>query len=111
MKIQLYIINEFDGPCPKNIAEKRMDGKFYYIHPSVRNIKVHHGMQPKNPTLVEDFGIELEFKSGRLFGYLTKESIATYGNNKTPRSWQGAIEFSFPCKHKPRLWNLKETKI
>ncbi len=52
-----FIVNDFDRPDEERIAGKGKDGKFYYIHPSLRDVKLYHDMTPTNPTPLEDFGI------------------------------------------------------
>lgn len=92
--MKYYIVNEYDRPDGERIAEKRENGKFYYMHPSLRNVKQFHGMTPTNPTPIEDFGIVWSVVDGVFHGKLTNPSIATYKDGK-PRRWQGWEEFSF----------------
>ena len=93
-----FIVNSFDKPCAKLVAEKRDDGKFYYVHPELCELKIHHGMTPTDPTPLEDFGIEWTEHDGHLFGTLNREPIAKYSTGKS-RSWQDHSNFYFklPC--------------
>jgi hypothetical protein len=94
-----FIVNQFDKPCEKSIAEKRDDGKFYYVHPSLCDDKSYHGMTPDNPTPLEKFGIEWTEKDGYLFATLAHKSTAEYPNGKI-RLWQDHKNFYFklPCQ-------------
>lgn len=71
-----FIVNDFDRPDEERIAERREDGKFYYIHPNLRNIKRYRGMTPTNPTPLEDFGIWMEIRDGKFRGKLVDPSQA-----------------------------------
>jgi hypothetical protein len=90
----LYIVNVFDCPSEEHLAEKRSNGKFYYVHPSLRKEKRYHGMTPENPTPVEDFGLIVERSGGRVAGVLAGESRAVYRDGR-PRKWQGRESFEF----------------
>lgn len=89
---RFYIVNRFDCPNEQHMSEKRADGLFYYIHPSLRHDKAYWGMNPSNPTPVEDFGISLTIENGVIRGVLKYPSIATYLDDR-PRKWQGADAF------------------
>lgn len=93
-----FIVNDFDRPDEERIAGKGKDGKFYYIHPSLRDIKLYHGMRPNNPTPLEDFGIRWMVDAGKFVGMLIDECRATYQDGK-PRKWQGAEQFSFSIQN------------
>ena len=93
--MKLFIVNDFDRPDERHIAEQRPDGKFYYVHPDLRDIKDYWGMTPDRPTPLEDFGIRTISRLGVLTGALTDRSIATYRDGR-PRKWQGSSPFSFP---------------
>ena len=89
---QLFIVNDFDRPQAKHIARQGRHGKFFYVHPLLRNVKQFHGMTPTDPTPVSDFGISLEIRDGAIYGKLDRESVATYRDGK-PRKWQCESEF------------------
>jgi hypothetical protein len=89
-----YIVNLFDRPDERHITEKRQDGLFYYIHPSLRDEKRYWKMNPLNPTPVGDFGISITIENGMIRGSLTSPSVAKYGDGR-PRKWQGADDFTF----------------
>lgn len=91
---RFYILNEFDRPSARHIAEKRADGKFYYVHPTLCDIKDYHGMTPANPTPLADFGIEWTTKDGLLVGERVYESTATYADGRI-RPWQDDPTFDF----------------
>lgn len=89
-----FIVNDFDKPCERFVAEKRADGKYYYVHPDLCDIKVYHGMTPDDPTPLDDFGIEWTVDDGQLFGTLTRKPTATYHDGRT-RYWQDQSSFHF----------------
>ena len=94
---RFYIVNDFDRPEVETIAEKREDGKFYYIHPKLKEEKMYWGMTPHNAaTPLEDFGIQVKLKNGVFEGEMTKylPGKACYGDGK-PRKWQGTQYFQF----------------
>lgn len=93
-KMKLYIANTFDRPDERHIAEKRLDGRFYYIHPTLCDEPVYWGMTPNNPTPLEEFGIDVAVDDGILEGRLVRESEATYDTGEE-RRWQGGSPFSF----------------
>lgn len=92
---EAFIVNDFDRPDEERIAMKGKDGKLYYIHPSLRDVKAYHGMTPSNPTPRQDFGILWMVDAGEFVGMLMDESVATYRDGR-PRRWQGVERFSFP---------------
>lgn len=94
-KPRLFIVNSFDRPDPRHVAEMRADGKLYYIHPELKDEKKFHGMSPDHATPLEDFGIKVEFIGNCLEGSKTEKSKAKYSNG-TPREWQGQTKFSIP---------------
>jgi len=87
-----YILNCYECPNEQCITKKRRNGKFYYIHRKLKNIKEYWGMEYKNPTPVEDFGIVLTRENGFLCGKLENPSKAVYEDGR-PRKWQGSTEF------------------
>ena len=94
---QLFIVNDYDRPEAKTIAEKRSNGQSYYIHPGLRGDKKYHGMTPSNPTPLEDFGIRWTIENGEIYGEQSDPSVATYKDGK-PRKWQGETTFIFPIQ-------------
>jgi hypothetical protein len=93
-----FIVNDFDRPDEERIAGKGPDGKFYYIHPSLRDVKLYHGMTPTNPTPLEDFGIRWMVDAGKFVGMLIDECRAAYRDGR-PRKWQGVERFSFSIQN------------
>ena len=93
-----FIVNVYDRPDEKGIAERRANGYLYYVHPSLRDEKKYWAMNPDNPTPLEDFGIRWTIESGQFRGNLVDQSRATYGDGRT-RKWQGDDEFSFPLQN------------
>jgi len=89
-----FIVNDFDRPDEERIAQQRADGKFYYIHPTLRKVKRYWGMTPENPTPLESFGISIALIGGEFRGCHNNESTATYRDGR-PRRWQGEGLFSF----------------
>ena len=87
-------MNSSDRPSEEHIAERRKDGKHYYIHPTLRDKKQFHGMTPSHPTPLESFGLLVDVKGGVFVGVRHGESIATYADGR-PRRWQGSQRFSF----------------
>lgn len=98
----LYIVNDFDRPEAKHLAARRKDGKFYYVHPFLRDKKEFHGMTPKRPVPLDDFGFAYKLEDGVITGHAVKASTATYEDGKL-RQWQGgpAFEFKFKRKNQP----------
>ena len=89
-----FIVNDFDRPDEERIAQRRADGKFYYIHPTLREVKRYWGMTPANPTPLESFGISIALIDGKFRGCHDTESTATYRDGRH-RRWQGEHLFSF----------------
>lgn len=89
-----FIVNDHDRPSEHHLAERRADGKFYYVHPDLWDVKAFHGMTPTSPTPVKEFGITVEIRHGLLRGDNEFDSRATYRDGR-PRRWQGARRFSF----------------
>lgn len=95
---KFFIVNETDRPCELLIAERRDDGKLYYINPILRKDKDFHGMPFREATPLENFGIEFEIENNDTFkGQLKNFSIATYEDGSS-REWQGNESFSFDYK-------------
>ncbi len=95
-----FIVNIHDRPSEAHIAEKREDGKFYYVHPALRHDKRFWGMTPSNPTPIEDFGMLVDVKAGIFVGVRddTAPVTATYLDGRE-RRWQGSRTFSFPFQN------------
>ena len=84
-----YIVNDFDCPEERLIAEKRGDSLFY-IDAGLIN---HGPMSMGRATLVTDFGITLHEEDGYLIGERVAEiGVAKYANGDT-RRWQGSDTF------------------
>lgn len=93
-KPRFYIVNRYDCPDERHIAEQLSNGLFYYINPSLRDEKRYWKMNHPGPTPVEDFGISITIANGMIRGSLVSPSIAKYGDGQ-PRNWQGADKFEF----------------
>lgn len=101
MTPQLYIVNDFDCPCERLIAEER-DKLLYYIAPEMQKNWHDRPMGMEKATKLEDFGILYDVKAGILAGALDRNaSIATYHNDR-PRKWQGSAAFTMPYPPKPQ---------
>jgi hypothetical protein len=94
-----FIVNRYDRPSEYHIAERRKDGHLYYVHPKLRKEKRYWAMNPDDPTPLEDFGIRIMIKGGKLHGKLVDPSRATYLDGRV-RKWQGDDEFFFDCQNK-----------
>lgn len=106
MKSNLYIVNTTERPAEAFLAIKREeDGKFYYVHPELIWDNRYHGMTPRNPTPVEDFGITIAIEDGVVIGEMTGQSVAMYHDGR-PRQWQGSRSFKFQLDRMP--WDLPE---
>jgi hypothetical protein len=93
-----FIVNRYDRPSEYHIAERRKDGHLYYVHPKLRKEKRYWAMNPDDPTPLEDFGIRIMIKGGKLHGKLVDPSRATYLDGRV-RKWQGDDEFFFDCQN------------
>lgn len=93
---QLFIVNQYDRPDERNLAELR-NGKYWYVHPELSGMKYFFGMTHENATPVEAFGIEItrDKDRGVIIGKLTGETRANYRRDGSPRRWQGAYNFEF----------------
>lgn len=90
-----YIVNGFDRPCERLIAERRADGLLYYVHPELRDQKSYHGMSAEESVPVADFGIQLSIEDGMLHGIQIYDSRAIYPDGRG-RRWQGSSRFRVP---------------
>lgn len=92
-----YVVNTYDRPSEEHIAQKRADGKFYYVHPRLKNVKQYWGMTPENPTPIEAFGIRIALMDGMLYGATdpSARSVTASYSDGSPRKWQGAKSFEF----------------
>ena len=90
-----YIVNRYDRPSEEHVAERRADGKFYYVHPSLRRDKRYHGMTPDDPTPLEAFGMLVDVKAGILAVAMCGDlpHTATYPDGRK-RHWQGRPVFT-----------------
>lgn len=101
-KARFYIVNDFDRPAEKFVAELAEDGNLYYIHPELRVKWSGKGLSAEEAASLEDFGIHTTIKDGMIHGQFLTESIATYRDGK-PRKWQGDLRFSFPYLGLPNI--------
>lgn len=98
---RFVILNEFDRPYSELIAERRPDGLYYYVHPRLRGDNSFLGMDPGQPTPIEDFGVAWRI-DGHKFHWTFDASLhkATYSDGQ-PRMWQEDARFgSFPYTEK-----------
>lgn len=89
-----YIVNSFDRPWPRHIAQAR-DGKLYYIHSDLRDEKQFHGMRMDEAVPIVDFGVTLSIEDRFLVGIQTAPSRAHYSDGRV-REWQGNGKFRLP---------------
>lgn len=86
---EYVIINHFDRPCARLIAEvTKVEGEYVegrYITTGAR-MKVCRGLL-SDVVPVSDFGIQLQFYNGRVTALEVEESHAAYPDGK-PRRWQ-----------------------
>ena len=97
-----FVVNTYDRPSEEHIAQKRADGKFYYVHPRLKNVKLYWGMTPENPTPIEAFGLRIALMDGMLYGATDPRlpKTAAYSDGR-PRKWQGAKSFEFRFQNDP----------
>lgn len=88
-----YIVNTFDRPYERLIAEARK-GMLFYVHPEMQAEWKDVPMSMDEATPLEDFGIEVTINEGVFHGDWNKRSTATYPNGRR-RFWQGHPQFSF----------------
>ncbi len=95
MNPKLFIVNQFDRPCERLIAEQVGD-ELFYINPELREEWQHWPMRMDEATPLEAFGLTIHIENGVLEGVLHPHlpRTATYPDGK-PRSWQGSSNFSF----------------
>ena len=89
--MKYYIVNDTDRPYMRHVAVKR-DGKFYYLHYSLRNFGPVGGLFA---TTLKDFGFEAEEIEGGVLFRKTRDSVAVYYDG-SPRKWQGKTMFMLP---------------
>lgn len=90
-----YIVNEFDRPCEKLIAEMWADGKLHYVHPELRKGgRDYGGMSPDWATSLAEFGVEVKIENGFFKGEVVRDSSALYEDGGV-RRWQGSTSFRF----------------
>ncbi len=90
-----YIVDDYDRPEAEQIARRRRDGTYCYIHPKHRNKPEFKRMRPKRPTPLAEFGVFVQITDGIFYGTVIRESTATYAQDGKPRRWQGTKEFRF----------------
>jgi len=89
------IVNDVDRPEGKLVTEI-VEGKHYYMSRYFDDSKKNYdGMQPRNPTFLEDFGFDIVEKEYQTEFIQTGESKATYKDGEQ-RRWQGEKEFVLP---------------
>jgi hypothetical protein len=94
MNDRFYIVNSFDAPIPRLIAEKVGD-QLFYIHPELREKWKNQGLTlHSEATPIENFGIHFAIKDGMFHGQFLSESTATYPDGRR-RVWQGDPNFFF----------------
>lgn len=90
MNARFVIVNEFDRPSERMVAEW-IDGIGYcYLN---RELSKYDGMRPSNPTPVQDFGVAAVIKDGVAHFSQIRHSLATYRDGRT-RQWQGVEQFT-----------------
>lgn len=91
---QVGIVNEFDRPYERLIAEVRGES-CYYIHPSMQDRWKDVPMRLDDFTPLDHFGVLVKIGDGKFSGeHLPEMSSAHYQDGK-PRRWQGSSQFSF----------------
>lgn len=85
---RFVIINDSDAPSRRNVAQW-VDGVgyCYMARDEYPNLKEFDGMQPLNPTPIEDFGFAILPRMDEVAFVRAGESVATYEDGK-PRAWQ-----------------------
>ncbi len=73
-----YIVNDYDRPEAEQIARRRRDGTFCYVHPKHRYKLEFKRMMPKRPTPLSEFGIFVHIFEGIFYGTVIRQSTATY---------------------------------
>lgn len=98
-KQRFVIVNDCDAPTRENIAEFIPNvGYCYMAREEKPELKAYDGMNPRQPTPVEDFGFVVTVQESVALFTKVGQSIATYPDGK-PREWQdrrSGSEFSLP---------------
>lgn len=86
------ILNEFDKPCPRLVAQL-VNGKYYYLSRLEEpHMKGYDGMIPERPTDIQDFGFSILERGGIVHFTKTQDSVAFYKAPHPPeaefRKWQ-----------------------
>ncbi len=99
------IVNEFDLPCPKLVAEI-IDNKCYYMMRSIESsFKQYDGITSDRVTALQDFGFNITEQKNQVDFLLVRDNKATYEDG-TKRIWRGKKRFSLP---KVELLNTDRT--
>ena len=86
-KPRFVIVNDFDRPSEKFIAELAEDGLYYYIHPELRSRWAKQGLSGTLATSLEDFGMEVNIEGDVFYCHYENESKAKYQDGRQ-RFWQ-----------------------
>lgn len=86
---QFFIVNTFDNPCERHVAQLRA-GQLFYIAPELSR---YGGMSEMFSTPLEDFGFQLSVENGVLECIQVAPSNAHYEDGRK-RKWQGSARFS-----------------
>ena len=89
---EFFILNAFDRPCEDMIAFKQPDGRLAYAV-DIPRLRGYDGMNAGRATPLEDFGLDVDVRNGRLVGRVVRGSTARYPDGST-RPWQGSSEFN-----------------
>jgi hypothetical protein len=82
-----YIVNDFDKPDERHVAQVVEVGKAQYLHEDLRGFGSLQ-VDPKWSSTMEAFGFDVDILNGIAHFSLVRDSIATYNDGK-PRQWQG----------------------
>lgn len=93
--MKYIIVNTFDKPCPKLLAEVVNNKAYYMSRATIPNMKNFDGMEIVDGTPIEDFGFEIVETPISVHFKQTRPSTAKYDNN-TIRQWQGETSFTLP---------------
>jgi hypothetical protein len=98
-KERFVIINDCDAPIRENIAEFIPNvGYCYMAREEKPELKAYDGMNPRQPTPVEDFGFVVTVEDSAALFSKVGQSIATYPDGGR-REWQDrrfGNKFSLP---------------
>ena len=97
MKGKYAIVNDVDKPYRRLVTEV-IDGKHFYMARSEEvGLRQYDGMEPTQPTFLEDFGFVMKEIEGtnRIHFNKVGASTASYRDGK-PRQWQGEFAFDLP---------------